>query len=83
MMFGRGGTPEDRKVIADKVKQMAKMGFGGYWRIVKNGFRYMFRFQEKPISQQAWTELLQEAGFVDIEVERIVAEAGIIKARRP
>jgi hypothetical protein len=43
----------------------------------------MFRFQEKPISQQAWTDLLREAGFVDIEVERIVAEAGIIKARRP
>ncbi|MDA8197206.1 MAG: methyltransferase domain-containing protein [Actinomycetota bacterium] len=83
MMFGRGGTSEDRKVIADKVKQMAKMGLGGYWRIVKNGFRYMFRFQEKPISQQAWTDLLRQAGFVDIEVERIVAEAGIIKARRP
>ncbi|KJF17043.1 putative methyltransferase YrrT [Acidithrix ferrooxidans] len=83
MMFGRGATAEDRAVIMDKVKTMMSKGPGGYWRIAKNGFRYLFRFQEKPISQASWVTLLSNAGFVEIEAIRIVSEAGIIRAKKP
>ncbi|MDA8102426.1 MAG: methyltransferase domain-containing protein [Nitrospiraceae bacterium] len=83
MMFGRGGTAEDRKVIADKVKVLLGKGVGGWWRIAKNGVRYLFRIQEKPISLAAWVGLLKEAGFEEITSKRIVAEAAIVCARKP
>lgn len=83
MMFGRGATAEDRAVIAEKIKTLLAKGVGGWWRIAKNGVRYLFRIQEKPISLAAWVELLRAAGFVEIATTRIVAEAGIITAKKP
>ena len=83
MMFGRGATAEDRAVIAEKIKTLLGKGLGGWWRIAKNGVRYLFRIQEKPISLSAWVELLKKAGFVEIATTRIVAEAGIITAKKP
>ncbi len=83
MMFGRGATAEDRAVIAEKIKTLLAKGVGGWWRIAKNGVRYLFRIQEKPISLAAWVELLRNAGFVEIATTRIVAEAGIISAKKP
>ena len=83
MMFGRGGTAEDRKVIADKVKVLLAKGLGGWWRIAKNAVRYLFRIQEKPISLAAWVDLVKGAGYVDITSKRIVAEAAILCARKP
>ena len=83
MMFGRGATAEDRKVIADKVKVLLAKGVGGWWRIAKNGVRYLFRIQEKPISLAAWVDLLKNAGFEEITSKRIVAEAAIVCARKP
>ena len=83
MMFGRGSTAEDRKVIADKVKVLLAKGVGGWWRIAKNGVRYLFRIQEKPISLAAWVGLLKNAGFEEITSKRIVAEAAILCARKP
>ena len=83
MMFGRGATPEDRAVIKDKIQTLMKKGIGGYWRILKNGLRYLFRFQEKPISLAAWVQMLNDVGFVEINTARVVAEAGVISAKRP
>jgi hypothetical protein len=45
--------------------------------------RYQLRMQERPISMAAWAELMRKAGFVSITASRIVAEAGLVSARRP
>ncbi len=78
MMFGRGGSKQDRDIIASKISVMLRKGPGGWWRIVKNSVRYLVRVQEKPISQQAWVSLFQQAGFTNVGSETVVAEAGIV-----
>lgn len=83
MMFGRGGTSQDRAIIKSKVRALAKKGIGGWWRIAKNGYRYMVRVQERPVSISAWTSMLGQAGFTGITVSSIVAEAGMVAGRRP
>jgi ubiquinone/menaquinone biosynthesis C-methylase UbiE len=82
MMFGRGLTPQDREIIASKLVEFVKRGPGGWWRIIKNVGRFVFRLQEKPISQSAWRRIFESAGLVDIEIKPIVAEAAVGIARR-
>lgn len=83
MMFGRGGSAHDREIIRQKLHVLARKGPGGWWRIAKNVVRYQLRVQERPISMEAWAKLLRKASFVSITATRIVAEAGLISARRP
>jgi len=83
MMLGRGGTAQDRQIIADKVKLLASKGIGGYWRIAKNGVRYLLRIQEKPIAKERWVQMCQVAGFGDVRVRTIVAEAGVVVGVKP
>ena len=83
MMFGRGGEKQDREIILSKVSVLLKKGPGGWWRIVKNSARYLARVQEKPISRQAWVRLFEQAGFIDIGSDTVVAEAGIVFGSRP
>lgn len=83
MMLGRGATVQDRQVIASKVKMMAKKGLPGYWRILKNAGRYLFRVQERPITPEAWSRLYREAGFTDIQSVNVVAEANVVKGVKP
>jgi ubiquinone/menaquinone biosynthesis C-methylase UbiE len=54
MMLGRGTTSRDREIIAGKIRIMAKKGLPGYWRILKNAGRFLFRVQERPITPDAW-----------------------------
>ncbi len=83
MMFGRGGSARDREIIRRKLSILARKGPGGWWRIAKNVVRYQLRVQECPISAQAWTGLMRNAGFTSITASTIVAEAGLITAQRP
>src|ERR1019366_4138290 len=83
MMFGRGSDPADRQIIWDKLRELAGRGPGGGWRIVKNGCRFMFRFQEKPLMPAAWESIVREAGFVNVKTSRVVAEACVISATKP
>jgi len=83
MMFGRGGTSQDRAIIKAKVESLAKKGIGGWWRIAKNGYRYLVRVQERPVSISAWTTMLSRAGFAGITASSIVAEAGLVCGRHP
>ncbi len=83
MMFGRGGTRQDRVIIKSKVKALASKGIGGWWRIAKNAYRYLVRVQERPVSITAWTSMLGQAGFTSITASSIVAEAGLVCGRRP
>jgi 2-polyprenyl-3-methyl-5-hydroxy-6-metoxy-1,4-benzoquinol methylase len=83
MMFGRGMSRRDRDIIKSKVIALAKKGPGGYWRIAKNAARYLLRIQERPLPVSKWTELLASSGFTAVTAGTIVAEAGIVTARRP
>jgi ubiquinone/menaquinone biosynthesis C-methylase UbiE len=83
MMFGRGGTSQDRAIIRSKVSALAKKGIGGWWRIAKNSYRYLVRVQERPVSISAWTDMFARAGFTSITATSVVAEAGLVSGRRP
>ncbi|MGH8996288.1 MAG: class I SAM-dependent methyltransferase [Acidimicrobiales bacterium] len=83
MMFGRGATAADRRIITQKVRTLAARGLPGFWRILKNSFRFMIRVQERPLSQSAWRDLLTAAGFTDIHARSVVAEAGLVSGRKP
>jgi len=83
MMFGRGGSARDRKIIRSKLSALARKGPSGWWRIAKNIARYVLRVQERPISMAAWTNLLGETGFTAVTASVIVAEAGIVTGCRP
>ncbi len=78
MMFGRGGSRQDRDIIASKISVMLRKGPGGWWRIAKNAVRYLVRVQEKPISQQAWVRIFDQAGFSKVGSESVISEAGIV-----
>ncbi|NNN18818.1 MAG: class I SAM-dependent methyltransferase [Acidimicrobiaceae bacterium] len=83
MMFGRGGSKQDREIIASKVSILLRKGPGGWWRITKNSFRYLVRVQEKPISSQAWTRFFEQAGFKEVGSDVVVAEAGVVFGTKP
>ncbi len=83
MMLGRGHSAEDRAIIAAKVRAFARRGPAGYWRIAKNFVRYLARLQEKPISRDRWVRLLLEAGFLEVTVVPVVAEAAVVLGTAP
>lgn len=83
MMLGRGATAQDRQVIASKIRIMAKKGLPGYWRILKNAGRFLFRVHERPITPEAWGRLFEAAGFVNLESVNVVAEANVVKGNKP
>ena len=83
MMFGRGTTSRDRAIIKSKVRVLARRGLGGWWRIAKNGCRYLVRVREHPVSISAWTAMFAGAGFTGITASSIVNEAGLVSGRRP
>lgn len=84
MMFGRGTTPRDRRILREKVAALAAKGPGGWWRIARNLTRYGFRTgHEHPASPEFWQEALRDEGFTDVIFEPVVAEAGIVRGTRP
>lgn len=83
MMFGRGGDARDREIISSKLVVMLKKGPAGWWRIAKNAGRYLLRFQERPISMQAWVALFEQAGLVGVEAFPVVNEAAVVRGAKP
>ena len=83
MMFGRGVTRRDRKILADKVTALAGKGPAGLWRIAKNLARYGLGVgHEHPAAPEFWQLALRDAGFTDVRFEPVVAEAGIVSGTR-
>jgi ubiquinone/menaquinone biosynthesis C-methylase UbiE len=83
MMFGRGTTRRDRKILRDKVTALASRGPAGWWRIAKNLTRYGLGVgHEHPATPQFWQLALRDAGFADVRFEPVVAEAGIVSGTR-
>lgn len=83
MMFGRGGDARDRQVIGSKLALLLKKGPGGWWRIAKNAGRYLFRFQERPVSMAAWVEMFERAGLVEVRAIPVVNEAAVVVGHKP
>lgn len=84
MMFGRGGSQRDRRILRQKVTVLAAKGPAGWWRIAKNLGRFGLGVgQEHPATPQFWAGALREAGFTRVTFEPVVAEAGIISGVRP
>jgi 2-polyprenyl-3-methyl-5-hydroxy-6-metoxy-1,4-benzoquinol methylase len=83
MMFGRGATKQDREIIGQKVRVMLRRGPAGWWRIAKNAARFTFRMRERPLPMETWLEMFRDAGFVDVEGVRVVAEAAVVVGVKP
>ena len=84
MMFGRGISQRDRRILQQKVTALAAKGPGGWWRIAKNLSRYGLGVgQEHPATPEFWLTVLREAGFTDVVFEPVMAEAGIVRGVRP
>ncbi len=83
IMIGRGASQDDRQIIRAKVQTFATQGPAGWWRILKNAWRFLFRLQEKPLPVATWVTLARRAGFQEIKARRVVAEACLLTARRP
>lgn len=82
MMFGRGTDALDREIIREKVRGLLRRGPGGWWRIVKNGWRFLLRFQERPLRPRAWESIVRDAGFTTPRTSRVIAEAWVIAAEK-
>jgi ubiquinone/menaquinone biosynthesis C-methylase UbiE len=72
-----------RRVIGAKVKAFLKKGLPGLLRLLKNVLRYVTGTWEQPADAAWWQHALERAGFVDIDVQPLDHEGGIISARRP
>lgn len=83
MMFGRGATSHDREIIRSKVVALARKGPGGWWRLVKNAFRFLLRLQERPLRMGSWVEILSDAGFEDVSGTVVLNEAAVVVGVAP
>jgi SAM-dependent methyltransferase len=83
LMLGRGASPEDRAVIAAKVRQLLRRGPAGAWRVLKNAGRFTLRLQERPLPPETWARLLRDTGFQAVGTRRVVQEAGLVWGTRP
>lgn len=77
------GDARDRRVIADKVRSMVRMGPAGVARLARNGVRFARGAWEQPARAEWWEAALREAGFADVGVEVLHHEGGIAWGRRP
>lgn len=81
MMFGRGSSARDRRILLSKVRVLARRGPAGLWRIAKNLVRFGVRMgQERPASPEFWTNALRDAGYSDVRFTALREEAGIVSA---
>jgi hypothetical protein len=77
------------EIAASKVAALSGGGEGdaggpaGWWRLAKNVWRFTLRHREKPLPTHRWAAPAREAGFVDVRVVPVVAEAAILSAPRP
>jgi ubiquinone/menaquinone biosynthesis C-methylase UbiE len=72
-----------RRVIGAKVRGFLKKGLPGVIRMIKNVLRYLTGNWEQPADPGWWREALERAGFVEVDVQPLDHEGGIVSARRP
>jgi hypothetical protein len=62
---------------------LVRKGPGGWWRIAKNGARYLLRTQERPVSISTWVAVFERAGFEEVKAVPVVNEAAVVLGTRP
>jgi ubiquinone/menaquinone biosynthesis C-methylase UbiE len=72
-----------RRVIAAKVTAFLKKGLPGVIRLLKNVVRYLTGNWEQPADPDWWRQALERTGFVEVDVQPLEHEGGIVSARRP
>ena len=84
MMFGRTGSANDRRVLRLKVQALLRKGPAGLLRIAKNVIRFGLRVGvDRPVPPEFWVKALQEAGFINVWHQPIVAEASMVMGSAP
>ena len=83
MMFGITLGVDDRRIVIDKVRSVARKGPGGLVRLARNAARIVAGRWEYPVPVHGWRTLLEARRFAEIDVQLVEAEAGIAFARRP
>ena len=74
---------DGRKIIATKVAGMLRRGPAGWWRVLKNGWRFLVVRHECPETMESWQDMLHRAGFEGVSAGRVVAEAAVTTAWAP
>ncbi len=84
MMFSLNlADPRDRRVVAVKLRTLARRGAPGVWRLLKNGARLASGRWEYPADATWWDDALRRSGFDRVRIETLAHEGGIVTAEAP
>jgi ubiquinone/menaquinone biosynthesis C-methylase UbiE len=83
MMFSLSLEPRDRRLVAEKVVALLKLGPAGVVRILRNAGRVVIGRWEQPATPETWEQILAARGFEDVRIEPFEHEAAVALARRP
>ena len=73
----------DRRVVTVKLRELARRGLPGMWRLLKNAGRLASGRWEHPANAAWWDEALKQSGFDHVGVEMLAHEGGIAIAQAP
>jgi len=83
MMFSLSLKPRDRRLVAEKVVALLKLGPAGLIRVLRNLVRILAGRWEQPATPETWERMLKARGFEDVRIELLEHEAAVAVARRP
>jgi len=83
MMFSLSLNEDDRRIVSEKLRLLARQGLPGLVRIARNGWRIVRGRWERPAPVGLWQEMLLRRSFIDVSVMRLENEAAVAIARRP
>jgi len=73
----------DRRVVSGKLGKLARRGFPGLWRLLKNAARLASGRWEYPADAAWWDEALKQSGFDHVKIETLAHEGGIAVGETP
>jgi len=83
MMFSLSLERRDRRLVAEKLAALLKLGPGGVVRIFRNAGRLIAGRWEQPATPETWEQMLTARGFENVRIELLEHEAAVAVARRP
>ena len=83
MMFSLSLERRDRRLVAEKLAALLKLGPGGVVRIFRNAGRLIAGRWEQPATPETWEQMLAARGFENVRIELLEHEAAVAVARRP
>jgi ubiquinone/menaquinone biosynthesis C-methylase UbiE len=70
--------PGQSAPLTRRLRSISRKGLPGYWRIGKNGVRWILGRGEYPAGLAFWQDALSEAGFQQVGASRVGSESGIV-----